>query len=287
MWKWPSPRQSVCLVAGADAGIAASSFLHTDPLTAMSGTPLFTVVSAFVTFFHGPRLQAGHVAWTAAVIMAIAGWLVVYSGPPGGGAALATSVATAALFVPVAVMPGLQLGFWLVQRSSVDSLVDPLTKLANRRGLGVALGRLGETTTGQSQTHATELCAILIDLDRFKTVNDDYGHDMGDSVLVRTAQRISATVRVGAVVARLGGEEFLVLDLLLPGDAPVVAERIRSAIAAPAEPRITASVGVSTSGTGHAVSYTVDDLIAAADTAMYQAKGRGGDEVVVASEQHR
>jgi len=124
-----------------------------------------------------------------------------------------------------------------------------------------------------------DLCALLIDVDEFKRVNDTLGHAVGDDVLIRTARRIRASVRRDAVVVRWGGEEFLVVERIPAGQAWTVAERIRSAVSAPAHPAVTVSIGLATRAPSEA---ELDDVITAADVAMYEAKAGGGDRVIIA-----
>lgn len=127
---------------------------------------------------------------------------------------------------------------------------------------------------------------ILIDLDRFKSLNDRFGHPFGDLVLQRTGELVQQCVRTGDAACRYGGEELV---LILPGVASViaekVAERVRTALAAlQLAPRgerviVTASFGVAEMGDVGAASPA--ELIAAADSALYIAKQSGRDRVVV------
>jgi diguanylate cyclase (GGDEF)-like protein len=121
---------------------------------------------------------------------------------------------------------------------------------------------------------------LFADLDRFKLVNDLYGHDVGDQLLVAVAERLAAVVRPGDTLARLSGDEFVILceDLDDPSQANVIAARIGDAVREPlviegAEMDITVSVGIAFSGPGDELS---EQLLHDADTAMYQAKRKGG-----------
>jgi len=152
-----------------------------------------------------------------------------------------------------------------------ESVFDVLTGLPNRRGLQ---GRFDELRAN-AQATGTPLALLLCDLDRFKSVNDEHGHQRGDAVLVEAADAIRRSLRPTEPVFRVGGEEFLVL---LPGcdaeRALPVAERVRAAIEA-AEPGglpVTASVGLDAAA-GDDIDF--DELFRAADAALYEAK-RGG-----------
>ena len=269
---WPSARGSAALVVFVDVIMTMSALLFGDPTVAMSGIPLLLCAGAYVVFFHGPRLHLAHILWCTVCVVGIAVWLA--SSTAEDGLQLAVSRAVIVLVVTVCVLPALQFGFWLLQGSSMQSMTDPLTELTNRRGLTYAMKRLDEAAPADAQ-----LCALLIDVDGFKIVNDSHGHAVGDEVLIRTARRIRESLREQAVVVRWGGEEFLVVDRIPAAQAEVVAERLRSAVSAPARPTITASVGVATCEWR---SPGLAEVIAAADSAMYRAKAGGGNRVVIA-----
>lgn len=144
---------------------------------------------------------------------------------------------------------------------------DPLTGLGNRRYFWDALER--QAAAGGPAT------LVCIDLDRFKAINDVWGHDVGDALLVEVAHRLRANLRTGDVAARLGGDEFAVLLALPPTDARTAADRLGAVLAAPyalAERRfaMSASIGL--------VGYTAgdfDNLMRHADMALRFAKLRG------------
>ena len=162
------------------------------------------------------------------------------------------------------------------QREMEDQLrrigvTDPLTGLLNRRGLTEAIAAA-----------QLPVSFVAIDVDRFKSYNDTYGHPAGDLALQTVASAIRDTVRASDVVARAGGEEFVVVLSRTGNDgAARVAEAIRAAIAAceGLEERLTVSIGVAT-----ASDYgEVDGAFAAADRALYRAKDDGRNRVVVNS----
>jgi diguanylate cyclase (GGDEF)-like protein/PAS domain S-box-containing protein len=158
--------------------------------------------------------------------------------------------------------------------------VDQLTGLGNRR----AFNRQLEDAISEAQRGRHPLSLLMVDVDRFKQYNDDFGHPAGDSALRAVARTLSRSARSGDFVARYGGEEFVVL---LPDtdrqDAMDVAERLRHAVSQiDTEKRpITASVGVSTRmPTDTAVDADLVRLISAADVALYRAKSGGRNQVV-------
>jgi diguanylate cyclase (GGDEF)-like protein len=157
---------------------------------------------------------------------------------------------------------------------------DGLTGLANRTRFHEELGRTLEHPT----TADTTVAVLLVDLDDFKPVNDQYGHAVGDQLLAEVADRLRACVRNGDVVARLGGDEFAVLCERLPAEAVApVAERIVAAIECPftigeLEVRVSASVGLAQARPG---TVSLAELMHGADTAMYAAKRDGKGRATV------
>jgi len=160
---------------------------------------------------------------------------------------------------------------------------DPLTGLWNRAAFSERL----DHALAQAKRHATRLSVMYIDLDGFKAVNDEFGHDAGDSLLKQVASRISQCTREYDAVARLGGDEFAVLCTnLAEGGVAVTAERISRALSAPFEIEcgpvsVTASIGIA-SFPENAVEAVL--LVRLADEAMFMAKRRGKNRVYRAQE---
>jgi diguanylate cyclase (GGDEF)-like protein len=160
------------------------------------------------------------------------------------------------------------------------ALHDPTTGVPNRRLL---IDRL-EQALARARRQRSITGVLFCDIDKFKHINDTYGHRAGDTALQTAALRLESILREGDTVARVGGDEFVILleRLLDPTDATRLAERARIAINEPIEiddhsVQITASVGVAlTSGLDDA-----DALLRRADDAMYLAKARGRDQVAL------
>ncbi len=152
------------------------------------------------------------------------------------------------------------------------SMRDALTGVINRQGVAEALLTLDKTSMG----------VILLDLDFFKQVNDTFGHAAGDAILQQTGETLRARMRSGDVVARWGGEEFLVLAPdLKPEDLPTICEDLRRRIAsmvAESGAELTASIGATVM---NGEFETLEDALARADTGLYMAKSRGRNMVVV------
>jgi diguanylate cyclase (GGDEF)-like protein len=160
---------------------------------------------------------------------------------------------------------------------------DPLTSILNRGGLDQMLGE----TFGAAAAGGMPLSLIFFDADKFKPINDTYGHAAGDRVLQTIAALMNGCAPVGARVGRFGGDEFM---MILPGvdgsQAVNIAEKVRqrvsqAVIVAEGDRQLTTSVSVgiaSYHGT-RSDAYTAESLVAAADKAMYAAKAAGGNRV--------
>ena len=162
-------------------------------------------------------------------------------------------------------------------RSRELSLHDALTGLPNR---ALLMERLEHSLLRGRRSGKTS-ALFFVDLDRFKAVNDTFGHRVGDEVLVAVAGRLSGVLRPGDTLARLSGDEFVVVceDVDGPAQADMIVGRLGAALARPlalcgAEVRVSASIGVAFTGRG---ADDPDDILHAADTAMYRAKRAGGD----------
>ncbi len=156
------------------------------------------------------------------------------------------------------------------------ALEDPLTGLANRALLSSQL----DAELRHARRLGNRVCVLVLDLDRFKTVNDTLGHSAGDALLRQVAARLKACVREEDLVARPGGDEFTVLCTSTASDVAIseVAQRLVDAVIEPfglegREVFLTASVGITLSEYG---AETPEELLRDADAAMYRAKERGG-----------
>ena len=159
----------------------------------------------------------------------------------------------------------------------ISASQDPLTGLPNRR---LMMERLS-AEVALSPRRQSPFALALLDIDHFKSVNDSFGHDVGDYVLVEIARAMNEAVRSYDVCARWGGEEFLILLPEAGTGAPEVCERVRLAIetlplVAATNRTVTASIGVTTFQSGEDVLETIKR----ADSALYNAKREGRNRVV-------
>ena len=169
------------------------------------------------------------------------------------------------------------------------ALTDTLTGLANRTllndRLDQALARLHRTGGAAAM--------LLLDVDRFKTVNDSLGHQIGDALLVEIAHRVEAVSRADSTVARLGGDEFVVLVEGLPAADAVhaVADRLLATLRRPYDLGPTAEALVATVSVGVSVAHdatrTAGDLYREADLALYRAKDSGRDQYALFDDELR
>lgn len=160
-------------------------------------------------------------------------------------------------------------------------IIDPLTKIYNRRGLI----SLGNREIDRCKRYCTSLSAIFFDVDHFKQINDQYGHDVGDQVLKMIAQRTRKSVRIFDIIGRYGGEEFAIL---LPEtgieSASLLAERLCEALGqtpiTTSKGKVIVTVSIGVSSLNQAIQ-DLDSLIKAADEGMYAAKRAGRNQVKI------
>ncbi|BBX20467.1 hypothetical protein MDUV_53270 [Mycolicibacterium duvalii] len=272
VWRWPSRTQSVTFAALTSASIAAICLAYPDPLAALLGCVAFATNGAYLAFFHSTRLVLANFAVAALV---------------GGGRALSmaadgrTALAAVDLFLVLQiniVMPlAIQVLLRALQGDLIHADLDPLTGLLNRR----AFRRQTLDLIARRYDGDRYLIVALVDLDDFKSLNDTHGHLAGDRALVEVAAALRATTSPTAVIARSGGEEFLIADVAPSHRLTSAYQDICDAVAA-LTARVTASVGTVYTALDaprrRAMESAVDHLVAAADLAMYTAKRKGGNQ---------
>jgi diguanylate cyclase (GGDEF)-like protein len=220
----------------------------------------------------------GRALMVATVLGAIAAIAAVVAGDPGHlGADLPALVTLLAVCAVSARYMHLLTHVEFGHREAAQ--LDSLTGLLNRKALESRFDELrkGAALTGQA------ISLIVCDLDHFKLVNDEHGHDRGDAVLRDVAVALRQATRSSELIYRVGGEEFVVLlPGIEPDDAADVAERLRSAVAAalPGGLALTASIGYATA---HGEGIRFGELFRAADGALYLSKAAGRDRATAAT----
>ncbi|MBF7728951.1 GGDEF domain-containing protein [Pseudomonas sp. N040] len=279
-------RLSITLLLASFAGMLLASALESSALRFLSAST--TILLSYLLVLRAIRrsnqhLVASGVFTLLALIMTLA-FLLRLASILGGERDISVYALSEmqqfvtlvfALLVPMAGMSlVLMVNERVQQRLNEQATRDALTGIFNRRAFLAA----AEVELERSRRYGTSLGLVQIDLDHFKRVNDTYGHQAGDRVLVDFAARVSALLRATDVFGRMGGEEFI---LLLPqtglDESLQVAERIRSSLAeAQIQPAYTASFGVATAAGG---APAIEILIGNADAALYRAKSNGRNRV--------
>ncbi len=197
----PVKRDFIAYAIFGDAGTASVLVLYS-PFGALVGSSLFALTGGLCIFFVSQKWMLAHLALCCSFIaaMTVRNLLAADEDAP-------TVLATAlVILAATAVVPLLAHIAWTaIGRDARRSLLDPLTNLLNRRGLDDAAEALWHRGHGRGFS----LTVLVVDIDRFKVVNDYYGHDSGDAVIVRVADRLSLLFQENGVVARTGGEEFV------------------------------------------------------------------------------
>ncbi|MBT0566541.1 GGDEF domain-containing protein [Williamsia sp. CHRR-6] len=278
MWlllPWPSATRSRSWVVVADLSILLGCLAQIHHVGAVAGCAVFGLVSGYIAFFHGARMLAVHIGFSLVVACLLSVLLM-----RADTASLSTVVIgiIQAAAVGIAIPVATQFMLEVLASDAAASEMDTLTGVLNRRGLERALERL----TAMDRQNSHGLAVMVADLDNFKEINDHYGHRYGDRVLAEIAARLRVAVGVGGVVARIGGDEFVIADSLRFNDPVRLANTVLLTISTVSDPPVTASVGVvhftGVIPTNKSLMSTVlfTDL---ADAAMYEAKRAGGNTV--------
>jgi diguanylate cyclase (GGDEF)-like protein len=270
--RFPSKDQSIAFAVLASASIAAAVIAQSDPLTGVLACAAFATISGYIALFHAPWLMVTNLVFIIGVTAVPATALVT-----GGGVVRAACASAVVLVLNVAVPFGLQI---IVQTLGVDLLKadrDPLTGLLNRRAFYQRTSSLVDASGSDAY-----VVLAMIDLDRFKRLNDTHGHYAGDVALVAVGRALRELTNRASVVARAGGEEFLVAEVISDPRPVFFGRRLCDAVAALPHP-VTASVGTAITQCDRMLEggdneAAITALISAADTAMYEAKRNGGNQ---------
>lgn len=270
----PTRRDFIGFAIFGDLGLTSVLVLY-GPLGALIGSGLFVMTGALCTFFLSQRWLLGHLAWCSLFIL-VTTVRAVFADQTDVATALAGGLVVISINSAVPLLA--HIAWTAIGRDARRSLLDPLTGLLNRRGVDdEALGLVSK-----SHQRGYTLVVVVVDIDKFKAVNDYYGHDTGDDVIVSVAQRLAALFENEGVVARIGGEEFLVVFTSPIDRAHDLIHRIGHSLYRPDDNvPITVSVGaaiVSSPGDLWGDGPTIiTRATRSADSMMYRAKYDGGN----------
>lgn len=271
--RWPTRRQSIAFSLTSSAAIAAGLLALSNPYSGLVGCTTFAALGGFIGYFHASRYMVANFAVATVCTVILASRLLICS----GDVALVVSSVVTVASLNVGVPFGIQYLVHSLRTDLVTSDRDSLTGLHNRRSFydsACELMMLAE--------RGVHLTVAVIDLDHFKLLNDTRGHAVGDQALVAVAGALELVCRPAAVIARVGGEEFVIADIDPTPEPTELAERLRRAIAA-LPFGITASIGTSAVPLDAQRALgdieLIDDLIRTSDSAMYEAKRAGGNQV--------
>jgi diguanylate cyclase (GGDEF)-like protein len=274
--RWPTQGQSTAFAVVASACIAATCLGQSYPGSGLQTCAAFAALAGYVAFFHSTRLLAFILA-VASVTAVVCSFRI--------GAYVDFALASSKLIVLVVSILAVPFSAQvLVHILGVDALksdTDPLTGLPNRRGFHRSLRGLITSPLGITPSR---LAIVMVDLDDFKRINDTAGHAAGDRTLIAVADILRHARSVDSVIARIGGEEFVIAVVGSEQYAIKLAEWLRSEIARlPGD--ITASIGIDSAPCAWVPESDVrtfaEYLVHSADRAMYKAKRSGGDQVHV------
>lgn len=271
--RWPTRAQSLAVSFVAVCCVSAACLAQSDPLIGLIGCVGFVTPAGYVAFLHTSR-YTGYIFAAAFAVAAFSAVRLAVAGQPIGAFAIFWLVMVLNAVVPF----GIQTIVHALGADVLRSEWDPLTGLLTRR----AFYRRLSGVVSADGTPDRNLLVVVIDLDRFKLLNDTHGHAAGDRALIAVGRALSKYSDDGALVGRTGGEEFVVATVSSASNPAPLATRLCAAIARVPAP-VTASVGTASAPlvrlrvTGWRAG--IDETITAADTAMYEAKRAGGNQV--------
>lgn len=270
--RWPSRRESIVFAAIGSATIAGGCLWQTEPLIGLTFCTALAVSGGYIAFFHTARYMLLNFL-LAVTVGAWQAYRVAESGEP--------MLALSGYFLVLELNIGVPFAIQVVVRALGADLLrtdrDPLTGLLNRRAFTDAV--VGRLVVRDGNAY---LALALLDLDRFKAINDAFGHASGDEALVEVAQALTQACPETALVCRMGGEEFLVADIVKSAVPTDWAQCLCSAVESVSY-TVTASVGTATTPLHDVDADRAEamfhQLVRAADAAMYAAKRQGGNRV--------
>ncbi len=270
--RWPTKHQSIAFALTATASIALSSLAQPNPYAAMLACSAFAIVAGYIALFHAAPLMVTNFVVAVGVSL-VAGIRIERT----EGVLPALCACAVVLILNLTVPVGLQVVVHALGADLLQADRDSLTGALNRRAFYRDAYRLGDQP---SAANGGQVLVAMIDLDRFKELNDRYGHRRGDEALVAVVAALTDILPPGAILGRVGGEEFLVAGVFVTPQPRDFGQGLCDAVSA-LPYRITASVGTAVADIADLDAddaHVIDTLVTAADAAMYEAKRGGGNQ---------
>ncbi|OAT70462.1 hypothetical protein AWB85_03750 [Mycobacteroides immunogenum] len=265
---WPSRPWAIAFVFWADTATAIGASMCSQPASQLGATNHLALIGIFAAFLLGWRVLAAHCLFATAVITALTlanlhagaatlSELYIYNAPAYSNV----------VFLPIVIQAVIEGMRKSIYRNAIAAHHDPLTGLLNRRGVQSAMrARL------RGEPPPAVVAVFVIDIDRFKEVNDTYGHDVGDSTLKSVADTLAGGIRNRDIAARIGGDEFMIVAFLdRSEDVDTVRARICDSSLNTAQATVSISVGSAWQYT-HDEDFTFESLSREADFSLYEAK---------------
>ncbi|MDI9915183.1 GGDEF domain-containing protein [Rhodococcus sp. IEGM 1379] len=273
---WPNWAQSMTFVVWSDVWLALALLIGVrSAFVGTIGCILFIMIGFYVAVVHSPRVAVAHIGGALVICSLLARSALT---DPSNDDWIVFDMYVIICGVIITTAWALQVVWLRLTDDARRAGRDYLTATLNRRGLQDEARQL----LRGDPSHSKALVAMLIDVDSFKRLNDTHGHGAGDDALTAIAERLVRAAGPEGVVARIGGDEFVVLRSVDATDIETVAAQIHSAISSTSDLfPVSASTGVSVYLTTAAdlPGSAVNMLIEHADNAMYRAKKRGGNRI--------
>ena len=270
--RWPTRTESGVLVGIAAVAVPVGTIAPVIPMYGLLGSTAFALIIGYTALFHGPRLLAA--VLTVAVVTLI--YLAVRMARQDLPLALAGVALMLLLYVFAAF--SCRLVVWLTGTEDGADAVEPLTGLLNRDAFYLQTATL---LASRNRDDDRYLVIAVVNIDSFAAMVAVAGNRGGNRARIAAGQALRETVRRDAIVGHVGEAEFFVADCFTTPDSSPLIERIRGAIAA-APSGMTASIGVVSTPLRPLVEHPpheiLDEIVALATTAMYEARRAGGNQ---------
>jgi diguanylate cyclase (GGDEF)-like protein len=271
--RWPTRRQAITFAVAATTAIALASVAQDSAVAGLIGCTAFAALGIHIALFYAAPVALYNV-FCAAVVGGIQAFRLSFEFGPVS----ALSAYWVVVLVNLAAPMGLRITGQVLGRDALLADRDPLTGLFNRR----AFTMQAEQMLCESLAQDTVVVLTVLDLDRFKEVNDQRGHAAGDQALIAVGAALRDNTSDVAVIGRIGGEEFAVVERCPSAQVGARAQQLCDAVAA-LPFGVTASVGTASCDTHvqqlhPAARSLLTELLSGADAAMYVAKASGGNQ---------